>query len=111
MNAIRNSVRLLGHVGQDPEIKEFDGGNKLVRFSLATNDSYVDKKGEKQNSTEWHNLIAWGKSAELIHSMVKKGSEIAVEGAIQTRSYEKDGEKKYTTEIVISEFVVFGKKD
>lgn len=110
MSAIRNSVRLLGHAGQDPEIKEFDGGNKLARFSMATNENYTDKKGEKQTSTEWHNLVAWGKTAELMGQLVKKGTEMAIEGALKTRSYEKDGEKKYITEVVVNDFQVMNKK-
>lgn len=111
MNAIRNSVRLLGNLGGDPEIKEFDGGNKLAKFSLATHDYFTDKKGEKQKSTDWHNVVAWGKTAELMGQLLKKGSEVAIEGKLNTREYEKDGEKKYITEVVANEFVVLGGKN
>ena len=111
MNAIKNSVRLLGNLGGDPEIKEFDGGNKLAKFSVATNDYYTDKKGEKQKTTEWHNVVAWGKTAELMGQLLKKGTEVAIEGKLSTREYEKDGEKKYITEVVANEFVVLGAKN
>jgi single-strand DNA-binding protein len=111
MNGIRNSVRLIGNLGAAPEIKEFEKGTKMARLSLATNDSYTDKKGEKKEETHWHNVVAWGKTAELLGELTEKGSEIAVEGRLQSRSYDKDGEKKYITEVVVSEFVVFSKKN
>jgi single-strand DNA-binding protein len=111
MNGLRNSVRLIGNLGAAPEIKDFDKGTKMARFSLATNDSYVDKKGEKKEETQWHNIVAWGKAAELISEMADKGTEMAVEGRLHNRTYEKDGEKKYITEVIVNEFVVFTKKN
>ena len=110
MNALRNKVQLIGHVGQEPEIKTFEGGKKLANITLATNESYTNAKGEKVEQTEWHRLTAWGKTAELIESYVIKGKEIAVEGKLTHRSYDdKDGVKRYITEVVISELLLLGK--
>ena len=113
MNALRNRVQLIGHVGNEPEIKNFDGGKKLANLTLATNESYKNDKGEKVEETQWHNIIAWGKQAEIIEKYVKKGNEIAIEGKLSTRSYtDKDGNKRYTTEIVVSDLLMLGgKKD
>ena len=110
MNALRNKVQLIGHVGQEPEIKTFEGGKKLANITLATNESYNNAKGEKVEQTEWHRLTAWGKTADLIESYVIKGKEIAVEGKLTHRSYDdKDGVKRYITEVVISELLLLGK--
>jgi single-strand DNA-binding protein len=110
MNALRNKVQLIGHVGQEPEIKTFEGGKKLANITLATNESYTNAKGEKVEQTEWHRLTAWGKTADLIESYVIKGKEIAVEGKLTHRSYDdKDGVKRYITEVVISELLLLGK--
>ena len=110
MNALRNKVQLIGHVGQEPEIKTFEGGKKLANLTLATNESYTNAKGEKVEQTEWHRLTAWGKTADLIESYVIKGKEIAVEGKLTHRSYDdKDGVKRYITEVVISELLLLGK--
>ncbi|HCS20702.1 MAG TPA: single-stranded DNA-binding protein [Bacteroidetes bacterium] len=110
MNNVKNSVRLIGHLGQDPELKE-TGKSKLVKFSLATNETYKNEAGEKVQETQWHNLIAWGKQAEVAKEYLKKGSEIAIEGKLTSRSYDdKDGNKKYITEIVVRDFSFLGKK-
>lgn len=110
MNALRNKVQLIGHVGQEPEIKTFEGGKKLANITLATNESYTNAKGEKVEQTEWHRLTAWGKTADLIENYVIKGKEIAVEGKLTHRSYEdKDGVKRFITEVVISELLLLGK--
>lgn len=110
MNALRNKVQLIGHVGQEPEIKTFEGGKKLANITLATKESYTNAKGEKVESTEWHRLTAWGKTADLIESYVIKGKEIAIEGKLSHRSYDdKDGVKRYITEVVISELLLLGK--
>ena len=110
MNALRNKVQLIGHVGQDPEIKSFDGGKKLAKLSIATNESYKNDKGEKVEETQWHNLIAWGKTADTIEKYVVKGKEIAIEGKLTHKSYEdKNGEKRYVTEVVIDELLMLGK--
>lgn len=111
MNALRNKVQLIGNLGADPEIKNFDGGKKLVRLSIATNETYKNAKGEKVNDTQWHNVIAWGKNAEVIGKYLKKGSEVAVEGKLVNRNYTgKDGVKRYSTEIQVNEFLLLGKK-
>ncbi|WP_338375972.1 single-stranded DNA-binding protein [uncultured Flavobacterium sp.] len=110
MNALRNKVQLIGHVGQEPEIKTFEGGKKLANITLATNESYTNAKGEKVEQTEWHRLTAWGKTADLIESYVIKGKEIAIEGKLTHRSYDdKDGVKRFITEVVISELLLLGK--
>ncbi len=110
MNQVRNSVRLIGHLGQDPELKE-TAKSKLVKLSLATSDSYKNEKGEKVEETQWHNLVAWGKQAEVAEKYLKKGSEIAIEGKLTSRSYEdKEGNKRFITEIVVRDFSFLGKK-
>ena len=111
MNNLRNKVSLIGHLGADPEIKVFDSGKKKVRLSLATHDNYKNASGDKVEDTQWHNLIAWGKTAEIAEKYLQKGSELAVEGKLTYGSYDdKNGEKKYFTEIIINEFVMLGKK-
>jgi len=110
MNALRNKVQLIGHLGNEPEIKNFDGGKKLANFTLATNEIYKNDKGEKVEETQWHRLVAWGKTAEIIEKYVTKGKEIAIEGKLTHRSYEdKNGEKRYVTEVVVSDLLMLGK--
>ena len=110
MSTLRNKVQLIGHVGNDPEILNLESGKKLVKFSIATNESYKNSKGEKITDTQWHNIVAWGKTAELIETYVPKGKEIGIEGKLTSRSYEdKDGVKKYITEVVCSELLLMGK--
>lgn len=111
MNNLRNSVRLIGNLGANPEIKQFEKGNKMARFSIATNDVYNDKEGKKVTDTQWHNVVAWGKAAELVEEFLTKGSEVAIEGKLTSRNYDsKEGEKKYITEIVLNEMLMLGKK-
>jgi single-strand DNA-binding protein len=111
MKDLRNRVQLIGNLGIDPEVKNFDGGRKLAKFSLATSQSYVNNQGERVKDTQWHNVIAWGKLAEIAEKYLKKGSEVALEGKIVYRSYEnKEGQTKYMTEIVLNDFMMFGKK-
>jgi single-strand DNA-binding protein len=110
MSTLRNKVQLIGHVGNDPEIKTFDGGKKLAKLNVATNESYKNDKGEKVEETQWHNLVAWGKTADIIEKYVVKGKEIAIEGKLTHKSYEdKNGEKRYVTEVVIDELLLLGK--
>ena len=110
MSTLRNKVQLIGHIGNDPEIKTFDGGKKLAKLNVATNESYKNDKGEKVEETQWHNLVAWGKTADIIEKYVVKGKEIAIEGKLTHRSYEdKNGEKRYVTEVVIDELLMLGK--
>ncbi|HEY9533217.1 MAG TPA: single-stranded DNA-binding protein [Mucilaginibacter sp.] len=106
MNSLRNSVRLVGNLGMDPEIKVFDSNKKLAKLSLATSETYKNEKGEKVTDTQWHNLVIWGAQAQIASDLLKKGDEIAIEGRLNNRSYvDKDGNKKYTSEIVVNEFL------
>ena len=112
MKSIRNQVQLIGNLGASPEVKNLDGNKTVANFSLATNESYKNDKGEKITDTTWHNVVAWGKTAEIAEKFLKKGSEVAVNGKLVNRSYEnKEGVKKYITEVVINEIVMLGKKD
>ena len=107
MNAMKNKVQLIGHVGQEPEIKTFGEGKKVANLTIATNDSYKNEKGEKVEQTEWHKVTAWGKTAEIIEKYVTKGKEIAIEGKLTHRSYDdKDGNKRYITEVVAIDFLL-----
>ncbi|MGB5500521.1 MAG: single-stranded DNA-binding protein [Maribacter sp.] len=110
MNALRNKVQLIGNLGNDPEIVNLDGGTKLAKFSIATNETYKNAKGEKVTDTQWHNVVAWGKTAEIVENYLTKGNEVAVEGKLVHRSYEnKEGEKRYITEIKCNELLMLGK--
>jgi single-strand DNA-binding protein len=111
MNTLRNKVQLIGNLGNDPEIITLESGKKLAKFSIATNDSYKNAQGEKVVDTQWHNVVAWNKTAEIIEKYVEKGKEIAIEGRLTNRSYEtSDGEKRYITEIVCNELLLLGSK-
>ena len=95
-----NKAILIGNLGKDPELRYTPGGQPTASFSLATTDQWTDKNGQKQKKTEWHNIIAWGKLAELVNQYLKKGRSVYVEGRINTRSWDdRDGNKKYRTEI------------
>lgn len=110
MSTLRNTVQLIGHVGNEPEIVNLESGKKLAKFSVATNESYKNAKGEKVTDTQWHNIVAWGKTAELVENYVPKGKEVGIEGKLTSRSYEdKDGVKKYITEVVCHELLLLGK--
>jgi single-strand DNA-binding protein len=111
MNSLRNSVRLVGNLGADPEMKTFDSNKQLARFSLATTENYKNDKGEKVTDTQWHNLIAWGSQAKFITDNLKKGDEVAIEGKLTNKNWvDKDGNKRYMTEIVVNEFIKIGAK-
>jgi single-strand DNA-binding protein len=108
MNTLRNKVSLIGRVGKTPEVQNV-GSSKdyaLTKFSLATNENYKDKNGQWHDNTQWHNLVAWGKTAERIASLITKGQEVMIEGRIVNKSYEKDGEKRFTTDIEVSDFLL-----
>lgn len=110
MNNLRNKVQLIGNVGNTPEIVTLESGKKLAKFSIATNESYKNAKGEKITDTQWHHVVAWGKTAELIENYVPKGKEVGIEGKLTSRSYEdKAGQKRYITEIVCSDLLLLGK--
>lgn len=105
---MKNRVQLIGHVGQDPEIKNLENG-KLANLSIATNENYTNAKGERVEQTEWHRITAWGNTADIVEKFVSKGKEIAIEGKLSHRSYEdKDGVKRYVTEIVVNEILLLG---
>jgi len=107
MRNLKNTVRLIGNVGKDPELKTLTNGSIVARFSLATSNGYTNKEGEKVTDTQWHRIIAWGKTAQLVEKICKKGNRIAVDGSLISRSYEDDkGVKKYITEIVANELLV-----
>ena len=111
MNSIRNKVQLIGNLGNNPEIIKLESGKKLAKFSLATNESYTNASGQKIDKVEWHNLVAWGKTCDIIEKDLTKGKEIAIEGKLTSRSYEtKEGEKRYVTEVVVNELLMLGSK-
>lgn len=111
MKSMRNKVQLIGNLGVNPEVMNLQKGQKLAKFSLATNESYYNNAGEKVTDTQWHNLVAWGKTAEKVEKYLKKGTEVAIEGKLVSRSYEdKSGNKRYVTEIVINDFLMLGSK-
>src|SRR5688572_14613475 len=111
MTAIRNQVQLIGNLGKKPEMKNLGNGKSLVTFSLATSDYYLDNKGERKQQTQWHNVIAWGKTAQIVDKYLDKGSEIALNGKLVYRQYEdKEGNKRYITEVVATEILMLGHK-
>ncbi|MEZ7496555.1 single-stranded DNA-binding protein [Leeuwenhoekiella aequorea] len=111
MSTIRNQVQLIGNVGQEPTLTTLESGKKVIRFSLATNEFYKNSKGEKVQDTQWHTVVAWGKTAELIENYAPKGKELALTGKLKSRSYEdKDGFKRYVTEVEASEILLLGSK-
>ncbi len=106
---MKNRVQLIGHVGQEPEIKNLESG-RVANFTIATNESYTNAKGEKVEQTEWHRVSAWGKTVDIIENLLTKGSYVAIEGKLTHRSYDdKDGNKRYITEVVANELVLLNK--
>ena len=111
MYALKNKVQLIGNVGNAPEVITFESGKKKASFRVATNESYRNAKGEKVTETQWHNLVAWGKLAEIVEKYLGKGKEVAIEGKLVNRSYnDKEGNKKYITEVQVSELLMLGAK-
>ena len=112
MNALRNSVRLIGHLGDAPKVRKLDSGRKVANFSIATNEVYTDQSGKRISETTWHRLVAWGRQADIAENYLKKGSEIAIDGKLTNRSYEdKNGDKQYISEIVVNSMLLLGKKN
>lgn len=109
MKSLRNSVQLIGRLGKDPEVKDFNDRKKAF-FSLATSDVYKNQKGEKIEETQWHNVVIWGKLAGIAEKYLKKGNEVAVEGRLIHRVYEVNGEKRFVTEINVNDLVMLGGK-
>ncbi len=112
MNSIKNSITLIGNLGKDPEIKQLQSGRSVARFSLATNETYKNQKGDKVTSTQWHTIVAWGKTAETMNTFLKKGKEVIIHGKLTYRSYaDKDGVTRSIPEIVADEFVLLNKAE
>ena len=112
MYALKNKVQLIGNLGNVPEIKNTENGKKLAKFSIATDEQYLNASGEKITETTWHNIIAWGKLADIAEQYLKKGSEVVVEGKLINRSYtDKEGNKKYITEVQVNELLMLGSKE
>lgn len=111
MYALKNKVQLIGNLGNAPEVKTTENGKKLATFSIATSESYRNAKGEKVTDTQWHRVVAWGKVAEIAEKYLEKGREVAIEGKLVNRSYnDKEGNKKYITEVQVSELLLLGAK-
>lgn len=111
MNAIKNKVQLIGHLGQEPEIKAVGDGKKMAVLSVATNETYKNTKGERVTDTQWHHVVAWGKLAEIAEKYLAKGLEVAIEGKLVNRTYtDKQGVKRYSTEVQANELLILSKK-
>lgn len=109
MYALKNKVQLIGNLGNTPEVKTFESGKKVANFRMATSEVYRNAKGEKVKETQWHNLVMWGKLAEIAEKYLTTGKEVAIEGKLVNRQYDdKDGNKKYVTEIQVSELLMLG---
>lgn len=108
--SIRNKVTLIGRAGKDVEVFQYQNGNIKASVSLATSDYYTNQNGEKVEQIEWHNLVAYGKVAEIMQKYVEKGKELAIEGKITYKSYEHEGQKRYVTEILVNEILLLGGK-
>lgn len=113
MNSLRNRVNLIGHLGQDPEIKNLENGKKVTHFTLATSEDFKNAEGQKVKETTWHNIVAWNGVADVAWKWLKKGGQVAVEGRLAYRSYEdKNGVTKNVTEIVINDLLMLsGQKE
>ncbi|MBB3123394.1 single-strand DNA-binding protein [Mesoflavibacter sabulilitoris] len=110
MNALKNKVQLIGRLGQDPEIVTFNDGNKMAKFSLATDDSYKDKNGNKVERAYWHNIVVKNGLVKVVEDYVTKGQEIAIEGKLTNRTWEdKEGNKRYVTEVICNELLMLSK--
>lgn len=105
-----NKVMLIGRLGKDPETRYMTSGEAVTNATLATSENWKDKSGEKQEKTEWHNLVFYRRLAEIAGEYLKKGSQVYIEGKLQTRKYEKDGVTRYTTEIIVNEMTMLGGK-
>lgn len=112
MNKLRNTVRLIGRLGKEPEIRNLPSGRKVASFSMATSDNYRNGNGERVEDTQWHNIVAWGKLAEIVGDYLHKGNEVALEGKLIHRKYEtSDGQVRYITEINADEILMLGPKN
>jgi single-strand DNA-binding protein len=111
MTNLKNSVKLIGYLGKDPEVRTFESGRKMASCSIATTDSYKNQKGEQVQDTQWHNLVIWGKLADVASQQLRKGSEVAIEGKLVHRSYDTaSGQKRYVTEINVNDLLLLSPK-
>ena len=111
MNAMKNKVQIIGNLGQAPEVKTISDGKKVAHMNVATNENYKNAKGEKITETQWHNVIAWGKLADIAEKYLVKGTEVAIEGKLINRNYtDKQGVKRYISEIQANELLILTKK-
>lgn len=111
MSSLKNKVQLIGNVGENPDVKDLEGGKKVARFSVATNESYKNEKGEKVTATEWHRVVAWGKTAEIVEKYVIQGKEVAIEGKLKTTKWEDENQiTRYSTDIICNEILLLGSK-
>lgn len=107
-----NKVILIGNIGADPELRYTPNGSAVSNFNIATNESWNDKSGERQERTEWHRIVVWGRMAEICNQYLRKGSKVFIEGRLQTRSWEgQDGQKRYTTEVVARDMQMLDSRD
>ena len=111
MSALKNKVQLIGNLGRDPEIRTTESGKTMAKFTIATNETYRNSGGEKVTETQWHNIIAWGKVADVAAKILSKGKEVAIEGKLMNSVYvDKNGNKKYSTQVQASELLLTGAK-
>jgi len=111
MNTMRNRVQLIGHLGQNPEVKTLDGGRKMATIRLATSEVFTNAKGEKITETQWHNVVAWGKTAEIAEKYFAKGLNVLIDGKLVSRTYDdKEGNKRYITEVQANELWLLSDK-
>ena len=111
MNAVKNKVQLIGNLGQDPDVKTIGEDKKVAHLSVATNENYRNAKGEKVTDTQWHNVVAWGKLADIAEKFLLKGTEVVIEGKLINRNYtDKQGVKRYVTEVQANELLILTKK-
>lgn len=108
---MKNSVQLIGNLGNDAQVKNLEGGKKVANFSIATTETYKNDKGEKQEETQWHSCVAWGKTAEILEKFTSKGSQLGLQGKLIHRSYtDSDGNTKYVTEVLVNEVLLLSSK-
>ncbi len=111
MKTLRNSVRMIGRLGDDPKVTKFENGKQVVSFTLATNESYKNKNGERVEETQWHRMEVWNGLSTVAEKYLKKGKEIAIEGRLVHESYEKNGEKRYVSKIQVNDILMLGDKN
>ncbi len=112
MNQLKNRVQLIGNLGKDPEVRRLQDNKIVAQFPLATSETYKNSKGEKVEETQWHQVVIWGRLAEIVEKYLQKGNQVAIEGRLTHRSYDdKDGIKRYVTEVIATDLLMLGKKN